>query len=743
MTDETREGTTVEDAASGLLTFLKTVRKHWPVVVACVVMALAIGVLYTKTQKPVYQASAMVEFMPEVIRPLGNKEDTSDVMGYWDHEEYYETQYKIITSNRVLLRVVRDLGLASEPAFKAAHATQEQIADSLRGQITIEPVKNSRLVWVRAADTDPKRARRICEGVANAYIAQNLDKSVQATSDAVVWLNGQVDQYKSALDGDENALHDFKERNDVPSTSINEASNMIRLEMQQFNEAVNHSKTKEQELLARYSELSRVSVENPDDLPESELLGSVYLQQLRGQYQQAKRERAALIAEGKGPEHPLVKSATDRLEQARAALLNEIKNIQGAVAHDLAAVQKQKTGDTSLFEQSRKRAVDLNMKEIEYHRLDRSRQEDEKIYEMLLERMKETDLQRMMNINNVRLVDAPVEPQNPIKPRMSTNLAASLSLGLLLGFAFAWIRDQLDSSIKTPADVEQRLGVTFLGLLPSVDSEEDDAAAPKRGRRRRRRRIEAAEPTGRPELVVHDRPLSGLAEAARAVRTNLLFMNPDKPHRTLLVSSAAPSEGKTTVACSVAIALAQGGQRVCIVDCDLRRPRLHRIFDRVGDPGVTNVLMGDATVDDVLKPTGISNLWSIPSGPIPPNPADVLHSERFKRFLKDVAERFDRVVIDSPPLVPVTDAAVLSTLVDGTIYVLRAFRTSRQLAGQGLRALRDVDAPVVGAVLNAVNLNSHEYNYYYHYYYYKREGYAPRNVGRDDDPEERQASSPH
>ena len=742
MSDETRQGTTVEDAASGVLTFLKTVRKHWPVVVASIVMALAIGVLYTKTQKPIYEASAMVEFTPEVVRPLGNKDDMGDMMGFWDHQEYYETQYKIITSNRVLLRVVRDLGLPAEPAFKASHASPEDIADSLRGQIKIDPVKNSRLVWIHIDDPDPKRARRLAEAVANAYIAQNLDKSVQATSDAVVWLNGQVDQYKGALDSDENALHDFKERNDLPSTSINDASNMVRLEMQQFNEAVNHSKTKEQELLARYAELSKVSADNPDDLPESELLGSVFLQQLRAQYQQAKKDRAALIAEGKGENHPLVKSATDRLEQARASLLREVKNIQGAVGHDLAAVQHQKAGDTNLFEESRKRAVDLNMKEIEYHRLDRSRQEDEKIYGMLLERMKETDLQRMMNVNNVRLVDAPTEPRAPIKPRMSTNLAASLALGLILGLAFAWVRDQLDSSIKTPDDVEQRLGVTFLGLLPSVDDEDgDEPGAPKK---RRRRRVQPAQITGRPELVVHDRPLSGLAEAARAVRTNLLFMNPDRPHRTLLVSSAAPSEGKTTVACSIAIALAQGGQRVCIIDCDLRRPRLHRIFDRVGNAGVTNVLLGDAGVDDVIKPTEIGNLWSIPSGPIPPNPADVLHSERFKKFLKDVAERFDRVVIDSPPLVPVTDAAVLSTLVDGTIYVLRAFRTSRQLAGQGLRALRDVDAPVVGAVLNAVNLNSHEYNYYYHYYYYKREGYAPRAPGPDDESGERASSaSPH
>jgi capsular exopolysaccharide synthesis family protein len=227
-----------------------------------------------------------------------------------------------------------------------------------------------------------------------------------------------------------------------------------------------------------------------------------------------------------------------------------------------------------------------------------------------------------------------------------------------------------------------------------------------------------------PELIVHEQPLSGIAEAARSIRTNLLFMNPDHPYRKLLVSSAAPSEGKTTVACSIAIALAQGGQRVCIVDCDLRRPRIHRIFDRSGDAGVTNVIVGNATVDEVVKPTTVQNLWSVPAGPTPPNPADMLHSERFKKFLSDLGDRFDRVVIDSPPIVPVTDSAIISTLVDGTVFVVRAFSTTRHLGHQGLRALRDVDSPVVGAVLNAVNLNRREYNYYYQYYYHK-DGYRP------------------
>jgi capsular exopolysaccharide synthesis family protein len=176
---------------------------------------------------------------------------------------------------------------------------------------------------------------------------------------------------------------------------------------------------------------------------------------------------------------------------------------------------------------------------------------------------------------------------------------------------------------------------------------------------------------------------------------------------------------------------------VCIVDCDLRRPRLHRIFGRAGDAGVTSVLVGDATLDQVAQPTGIDNLWCIPAGPTPPNPADVLHSQRFRAFLQELGEHFDRVIIDSPPVVAVTDSAIISTLVDGTVFVVRAFKTSKHLCAQGLRVLHDVDARIVGAVLNAVNLSRQEYAYYYHYYYYKRDGYrGSRPSGDDDDHSE-------
>ena len=726
-------------ALSGILSSLRAVRKHWAIVVGLVLICGAASLAYSKTLPKIYEAQTLLEFDPDVIKPLGNKADP--MVGWsaiWDTREYYETQYRIMQSDRVLSGVVRDLSLQNDAAFlgytPTAPAPLDATIANLRGRLTIEPVKGSRLVLVKVQDTSPPQARRLSEAIARTYIQQNLEKMVNATGDTVVWLSGQLDHFKQELEQTENSLHDFKKQNDLPSSTLEDLSKMIRLEMQEYDSALTRTRMRHQELAARHSELGKITAENPDQVPASELLSNAFLSTLRTQFQTGTRERAELIADGKGENHPAVKMADQKVALARSHLLNEIKNIQGAVGRDLSVIERQESGEATLYEGARKKAVDLNLKELEFHRLDRMRAQNEKLYAVLLEQLKEADLRRMMNTNNIRLVDSANEPKEPIAPRVGVNVSIALLIGLVLGLGLAILREQLDNTLKTPEDVEHKLGVTFLGLLPEIAEDEGGA---KRGRKARRIKTELA-----PELLVHERPTSGIAEAARALRTNLMFMNPDRPYRRMLVTSAAPAEGKTTVAVSIAVSLAQGGQRVCIIDCDLRRPRLHRIFDRAGDIGLMNAILGEATIEEVAKPTIVPNLWCIPCGPIPPNSADVVSSEKFRRLLDDVSARFDRVVLDSPPIIAVTDSAIASTLVDGVIFVVRAFKTSVNLCRSGLRTLQDVDAPIAGAVLNAVNLNRHEYNYY-HYYYYKREGYAPHpGASPVTPPNDRSAGAP-
>jgi polysaccharide biosynthesis transport protein len=722
----------LSNAESGLSFgwLIRAIRKSWHWIVVAVVASTVASVLYTKSLPKIYEASALVEFVPDVIRPLGEKDDSSRFWGiFMDNREYYETQYQLITSDLVLGQIVRDLNLANDPEFIGPKTPRplplEDTIAMLRDRLRVEPNRTSRLVYIKCEDTSPAMAAKLCGAVAKGYVRQNRDKQLKGTAEAAEWLGGQLEHYRGELESNENRLHEFKKKNDLPSSSPEEVSKMVRLEMQYYDEALAKTRTKRLEYAARHAELSKISSENADQLPASELLSNAFLSTLRTQYQNAIRERRELVAEGKGDNHPSVKKADEKVEQTRRDLLAEVRNIQGSVGRDLNVVSRQEGGASGLYETARKKAVDLNLKELEYHRLDRARVQNEKLYGVLVDQLKEAELARMMNVETIRVVDFPVTPKDPIRPKLPANVGIGLLLGVLAGLGFALAREQLDASVKTPEEVEEHLGLNFLGVLPAIS---DEVNVKKVARRVRQSGAE------KPELLVHSRPLSPFAEATRAVRTNLLFTNPDHPPKLLVVTSAAPGEGKTTVACSLAIAMAQAGKTVCIIDCDLRRPRLHRVFDRAGDGGVTNYLLGEATVDEIAKPTGIGNLWSIPSGLIPPNPADILGTEKFRTFVEEAAQRFDHVIIDSPPVAPVADAAVIATLADGVVFVVRAFATSRHLAKHGLRTLEDIGVPILGAILNAVDFDKQQR--YYQYYYYKREGYGQREgMGESPAPE--------
>jgi capsular exopolysaccharide synthesis family protein len=332
-------------------------------------------------------------------------------------------------------------------------------------------------------------------------------------------------------------------------------------------------------------------------------------------------------------------------------------------------------------------------------------------------------------------VDEPLLAKKPIRPSIPINVAFGFVLGAVLGVGLALGREMVDRSIKTPDDIERELNLPFLGLLPSTGDSHVAYSAYARSRRQR-----APPLSGKPELAVHDHPSSGLAEAARAIRTNIFFMSPDSPHRVLLVTSAAPVEGKTTVACCIAIAMAQAGQRVVLVDCDMRRPRIHRVFDRTSGVGLTSAMLDMSQLDDAIYETPVPHLSAINCGPTPPNPAELLHSDSFGKILQALRERFDRVIIDSPPLVPVTDGAILSTRVDGTIFVVRAFQTSKEVARRAVRTVRTVGGHIVGTVLNAVSADRGGYNYYYHGYYH-RHGYG-KNAEESAVPQRSESSPP-
>jgi capsular exopolysaccharide synthesis family protein len=707
------------------------VRKHWRFAIGTALVVTLVVTFYTLGQTKIYQASATVQFDPTPPRPLGKEVQNVVELGagdYWNNREYYETQYKMIQSMRVALTVVRNLHLDQDAGFldnsppgrtsAPRTVSHEDAALVLRSRVRVEPVKDSRLANILYEDADPPRAQRIVNTLADAYVEQNMDLALDSTTDALDWLRAQLANLKKDLESNELALHEYKINKNILSVAFDDQSNMLREQMRQVNEALTSVRTKREALTARRNELKQV-LDDPKNLPATELLQSQLLQQLRQRYEEALKDRDALIGEGKGSAHPDVAAASAKANSLKQALLAEVHNIHGAVEREVNAVSGEEAGLSRLFEAAKKQALDLNLLEIEYNRLKRSKENTEKLYQLVLERTKESDLTRMMRVNNIRTVDHALLPRGPIRPRVGFNIMLGLMTGLLLGVFAGISRAMLDRTVKTPDDIEHELGLTCLGLLPQIGSGGHYARNGKRPKRR-------IDPSGPPEISVHTDPSSGLAEAARALRTNLMFSSPDKPYRTILVTSAAPAEGKTTVACCIAIAMAQAGQKVLLVDCDLRRPRMHRIFHKPSDIGLTTALFAPDELDSAATPTEIPNLSVLPAGPIPPNPAELLHSEAFTSLLKELGRRYDRIILDSPPIVAVTDATVLSTLVDGVLLVVRGFSTSIDVVRFGAKTISEVSAKLTGVILNAINLDHQEYKYYY--YYYRRSGYYGADV---------------
>lgn len=711
-----------------------SVQKYW---FLSLVLALAVSAgtaFYTLTQTKIYEASATIMFDPDVPRPLGDRSNTvGDLSSYWNNKEYYTTQNWIIRSMRVASRVVRDLELnkdlnfrdnvrSSTPRRGDAYASVEDVAAALVKRITVEPVKESRLTTVSYRDADPVRAQRILSALVDTYAEANLDDVFESATTAADWLHGQVGSLRHDLESSEMALHQFKKDRNILSVSMDDQSNMLRGEMTQLGQALTEVRTKRERTASRLAELKKISPDDPAALPARELIESSVLTGLRESYVQAERSLQSIRAEGRGENHPQVRAAQAQLDTTRAALLAEVKNIQESYARDAAALDREIVGLRSLYDAAERRALDLNLMEIEYGRLRRGKETNEKLFSLVVERSKETDLTRLLRINNVRVVDRPLVPKKPVTPNVPLNVAGGIAAGIALGLLTAIAREQLDRTLKAPDQVERELGAPLLGVLPVAPETNLPTLASAR-RRGRNRGSSSNSEAANLALTVHRRPTSGMAEAARAIRTNIVFMSPDSPYRTLLITSAAPSEGKTTVACSVATTIAQAGLRVVLIDCDLRRPRLHSIFLQNNDHGLTSALLDPTQEDSIVFETEVPNLWVAPTGQIPPNPAELLHSEAFRGILERLKQRFDRVVIDSPPIAAVTDATVLSTQVDGVIVVVRSQRTNKDIVRRALKSLRDVGSRLVGVILNAADVEGGSYGAY-KYYSYRREGYT-------------------
>jgi polysaccharide biosynthesis transport protein len=703
-------------------------RQKW-VILGTLTLVTAGTLLVSLGLDKVYKADATLEFDPAPPRPLGsNVEGVVENAGatFLMAKEWYATQNRIIASKRILGKVVDRLGLNRDAEFMDVPkkkrsiwrgATREAAIGMLSKSLKVAQEKETRIVKLEVEASDPDKAALLVNTLTDAYISWVMEERMGSTVKAVEWLSGQLDDVSQKLEKSEMAIYTFRRTNNVLSVSLDDQQNVVANTYQSFSQAATEAEKRHIEVAARLEELRRSDRTDPLDVYGRLFSASNAVQALRQRYQEAVIERDSL-AKKYGPNHPSLIALHKRITALTNEARHEVDGLIRATEGELFEMDKLLAGLRTAKQRAQNEGLALNLREIEYNQLERQRENTEKVHTLLLQRTAETNLTRMFQAAPVRLVDSAAVPTGPIRPRVGLATLLGAFVGLAAGLGLAILRTRMDRSIAGPDDIEAA-HVHMLGLVPAIANDSMANMAGAYGSARRRRAA-SDEAKVNKDLIVHTHPRSMVAECCRTIRTNLAFMSPDKPLRTVLITSPGPSEGKTTMAISLAITMAQSGRRTLLVDTDLRRPRVHRVFGRTLAKGITPYLANQAELEDGIMPTEVNNLWVMPSGPIPPNPAEVMHSARFARVLEELKDRFDFVVLDSPPVGAVTDAAIAAPQVDGVVLVVRADNTTRDTMANALRQLRDVKSTLLGVVLNEADLSRRRQykGYYYGAYYY-------------------------
>lgn len=689
-------------------------------------LSLGLAAAWVFSQPKIYKASTTVLVFERAPQVLGN--EVNEVVelstgSYYRNKEFIDTQIKVVTSLALARKVAERMGLPRDAAFwqdggrsapgPLAQRTLDRAAIRVLTLIEAQVEPGASILRISARHTDPQVAARLANATAEAYLDQTVEYKVSSATGAAKWLADQLDDLKRQLDQAEMALWEFNKRNNILSVSLEDRQSLLSARIAKYNDALTDLRLTRLNLEAQRKQVAQARLQDPIDVALPVVLEAADIGKLKEAYFEADKSYR-VIRQRYLDQHPLVLEQKAKLD----AVKHEVARAVRAVL-DTTEARYRQTLDTeqrvaAALQEAKDEAMDVNKREVDYRRLKRTEENTEKVYTMVLTRLKESDLSGQLRVSNMRPLDLARRPEAPVSPRVALSLLVGGLLGLVLGIALALLIESLDTSVKTHEDVERIPGLIHLGMMPHVGTVGLGAA-----------RGADKVALGASDLVVHRAPKSISAEACRAIRTNLMFAATGRQIRRLLVTSPSPQEGKTTTAVSIAITMAQAGSRVLIVDTDMRRPRLHRTFGVSSGRGLSNVLLGDSQVADEIKTTEVPNLFVLPCGPTPPNPAELCQSERFRALLDELAQTFDRVVLDSPPVMPVTDAAILSTLVDGTLIVARGGVTSRVLLRAVAAQIQSVGGRLLGCVVNDLSTQKRGHGYYYRYAYRGyRYGYA-------------------
>jgi len=699
-------------------------KRRWTAVTAFLLVVGSVTV-YTFTATPIFEAKTRLLIETEERNVVNFKQVVDEDQTKAD---YYQTQYNILQSRVLARRTLEQLKLwdkapfggeerpsfgkwilgapvAVVGLFKKAPETpaanqvpdagetadQSKAIDTFLKHLTVAPIRNSRLVDVKYQLPDPTMATSIVNALAKNYIEQNLEYKFTASKDASDWLGARLAEERKGVEAAEAKLQAYREQNDA--ISLTDRENITVQKLSDLNAALTRAKTERIQKQSAYQQLEQLQADPAklDTFPA--ILANTFIQQQKGELAELQRQQAQL-SEKYGDKHPEIIKLKSAIQVAQAKLSGEIGKVVQSVRGEYQAALSQENSLNAALNAQKGEALTMNRKAIDYGVLERVVESSKQIYNSLLQRAKETGVSGELKSSNIRVVDAAEQPRRPVTPRTALNELLALFGGAFLACALAFFFEYMDNRIKTPDEIRAHLGLAHLGLLPAMDQK-----------------------NGKYPLLSGGVP-ANFSEAFRSFRTNVLFSSAQEGARALVVTSTAPGEGKSMVASNLAISLAQAGQRVLLVDADMRKPKAHEIFGCKQEPGLSNVMVGSAKASDAVRKTAVSGLWVLTAGRIPPNPAELLGSARFREFVNSLKAHFDWIVLDTPPVMAVTDANLVAHHATGVVFVVGSEMTSRHAAKRAIDQLEQANARFVGAVLNRVDLT---HNAYYYSQYYRRE----------------------
>ncbi len=715
-----------------LYDYLLILRKHQWLILSFMLSVVTIVAIATFRMQPVYVATARIEIGRENsnILPFQGT-DAYDMM--MDSENYIETQSKILTSETLALHTIRNSGLAARPEYSSPNGPSEAVATgslenqkrppelaAFLGSLSVRRVPNSRLMDVSFESTDPQLAARVVNAHLESYREQNFRTQYDATARATTFLRDQLDELKKRVQNSEDARIAYERQNQI--WTLDDKQNMTT---QRFSDA-------NKELTLAQSE--RMKKQSLYEFAKSGNLSAVPQIQSNPALIDFQKKRAEVMGEYQealdqfGPNYPKVQRLRTQIKDLDANIDKEKQNIVDSLESEYREAESREALLVKALDQQKSDVNEMAGKMVEYNILKREAEANKTLYDGLLTKLREAGVSAGLNSANIRIVDPAMIPSTPARPAKTRNVALAFIVGLVGGIGLALMREYLDNTVKTPDDIET------LARLPSLAVVPEFGASNGNGSGKRQRLLPGFSSNGhekRMELVAEHLPKSQMSEAFRALRTSLLLSRADHPPQVILVTSALPREGKTTAAANLAVTLAQLGDKTIVVDADLRKPGIGRLLNMTGGnyAGLSSYLAGASSLELVTVPhPTIPNLAAIPTGPLPPNPADLLASHKLAEAIAELRTKYKFIVIDSPPVMAATDAVILSVQTDGVLLVVRSGETPKEAFTRTRDLLVSVKCNILGVVLNAVDASAPDYYYSYRYYPYSY-GYGPQEAG--------------